>query len=200
MSQLAESKLLSCLIQDNDLIYECDISTEHFSVFDYGKIYAKILELHRDKKTIDSVTISWPDIEIALVQDIELSHFGTSWFSDYLQIIKDRYIYDKLIQLSQEVTAMCRAEKPLDTIQTKITRQLDAYQWTDKPTKFLESIAEVVEWIGIDDSIICRYGYQSLDAIVGWISRWQLIIVGARPKVGKTVWCYDWRKMWRDSE
>lgn len=185
-NQLAESKLLACLMQDNDLIYECDISPEYFGNSDHAKIFAKIVELHRDKKVIDSVTLSWPDIEIALVQDIELSHFGTSWFQDYLQIIKDSHIYDKLIQLSQEVTAMCRWEKPLDMIQAKITKQLDAYTWTDKPVKFLQSIVDVVEWIGNDDSIICRYGYPSLDTIAGGISRGQLIIVGARPKVGKT--------------
>ena len=191
---LCERNLIWCLFLDNDLFYELVVTPEQLYHPEHKKILAKMKKLRSSSMTIDYATMISDDIDNNELSDCMLSVMSTSGFQTYQKQIQECDVYRKLIRLSSEVITQSYDQKDIINILNLLRNQIDYCAWEEQPISFIESVQSVIDSLWTAQNKICNYGYKELDKMTNGIKEWQLIIVWARPKVGKTsmmLWLLD---------
>lgn len=203
----AEQAVLGAILMESDCITQvADIlKPEHFYLTEHQAIYTIMLEKLLQSKTIDFVTVleelkaeSFFSEEEGKNYLLKLAQIvpSISNVSNYAHMVRDKYDVRRLIRVSREITgdAMQPGVDTAALIEQAEQKIYDIRQ--DKHQNGLVPIREVIAsnyemynkltsderdlYVGIPT------GISALDEITTGLNRSDLIIVGARPGMGKT--------------
>jgi replicative DNA helicase len=208
----AERSLLSSMLRDNSVIAEAVnlVKADHFYVFGHQKIYEAITKLNDDAgKPADIVTVAEYLIQEKLIDDVGgVPYLAELWdaapsaahYRQYAEIIRQKAIVRNLIHACNDL-------------------QAEAYDLTKSPNELLDSaerrILDIAE-IGVTGNTVTLHdamqeafhridqktkpghefsgvksGYVDLDNLTAGFQKNELIIIAARPSVGKTAFALN---------
>ena len=207
----AEQALLGCLLIDKEAIIKVGdiLRPEDFYKENHGIIYQTILELFERREPIDILSLANRLEEknaLELVGGrsylISLANMvpTSSHLLSYAEIIRKKATSRKLIQAAAEITEMAfkeeeEIEKTLDRAEAKIFSVSQRYlkqsfvPIKDALTEAFERIDELHKEKGKVRGL--PTGFVDLDALLGGFQKSDLIILAARPAVGKSTLALD---------
>lgn len=207
----AEQSLLSCILIDKDAIIKIiDILSEEDFYQDYHKsIYKAMKELYSKHEAIDILTLSNRLQEKKQLEDIggrtylaHLSNFVTtaSNVENYAKIIQQKATLRRLQAAANEIVEMSYKEEDdidqiLDLTEQKIFKVSQKYSKNvfhsidNLLTQAFDRIDELHKQSGKLRGITT--GFTDLDGVLAGLQKSDLIIVAARPSVGKTSFALD---------
>ena len=205
-----QSVLGSLLIDPNAMVKVLDIlAPEDFYNPVHGKVYATILALYEKRQPVDVMSVT-----TALKEKDELKSVGGSAYladltnrvttashvEHYAQLVKDKKTLRELIKTSAEVTeeAFSNAEDVealLDGIEQKIlniSQKSTKHSFTHIKDE-LKGAYERMEHLNAGGGALrgVPTGFPKLDTILSGLQKSDLIILGARPSIGKTTFALD---------
>ncbi len=209
-----EEYVLACALVDEEAIYKITpiLLLEDFYDDKLKEIYASYLELFEERRRIDLVNLA-----DSLSKKDRLKFIGgkkklveiasliptASQVEDYSRIVKEASIRRKLISTSGNIATLARDEtKSLTDVVNnaqqdvlKISEQnikSDFAKVSDLLLKYYERIEELQKHKGEYPGI--RSHFATLDKMLGGFQGSDLIIIGARPSVGKTSLALDFTR------
>ncbi|MBN1915370.1 replicative DNA helicase [Candidatus Dojkabacteria bacterium] len=210
----AEKSVLGALLMDEEAIIKVAefLRPEHFYNPNNTEIYSAMMELFQSQKAIDVLTVS-----NFLKKNNKLKQVGgagylsdlvagvptSSHIEEYAHIVKDNSIRRRMITLSGQVNELAfKEDKKLEDILNQVER--DLYQISEESierdfthiSKLLEEAYERAVEVDQDDSKIrgLKTGFSLLDNLLGGFQRSDLIILAARPSVGKSALALDFAR------
>jgi replicative DNA helicase len=202
----AELSLLGSLLIDKDAIIKvADIVTgEDFYVTKNGKIYEAILGLYERREPIDVVTLS-----DALQKSGDLKTIGGSSYltelansvpsaahaAHYAKIVSDKATLRRLIEAANSINNLAYQEgDALDTVLDEAEQNLFGVSQKHLKQNFtpisdvLTESFERLDGLHKDKQTLrgVPTGYKSLDNLLAGLQKSDLIILAARPSMGKT--------------
>ena len=207
-SMEAEQALLGCVLLDSDAQLEIlnKIQKEDFYTESHKKIYDSMLNVYMKNIPVDFVTLTTQlevDKNMELVGGVDYISYLTNVvpsaanFGYYMQIVKANSIRRHLILEAQNIInntferedsdmGMQVAEKKIFELSQK--ESASELELVGKPggvlTNVLKQISELAENKGKMRGI--PTGYKDFDAITNGLQKSDLILLAARPGVGKT--------------
>lgn len=195
-----EQALLSSLLKKGDLIKEVALSLDHFSYVPHKKIFETMKRLEKKEIPIDIVSVS---TEIG--QEI-LFIGGMEYLSDLYNIITnedhiksyEKYVLEeyKIRKTKELIKDLEEIYSPRDIAKLRETilqvnevleeGQQDEFNLIETLVELHDDIESVKEGVnGIPT------GFTELDLLLDGLNEEELIILGARPSVGKTAFALD---------
>ena len=205
-----QSVLGSLLIDPSAMLKVADLLLpQDFYVPAHQKIYNAVLELYEKHKPVDVLSVTNHLKERDILKDVggsaylaELTNKVTtaSHISHYGKIVKEKHVLRDLIQASAEITENAfqtpdDVEELLDGIEQKIL----AISQKSMPQNFvklkdeLKGAYERIERLNQEKGALrgVSTGFDALDNILSGFQKSDLIILGARPSLGKTTLALD---------
>lgn len=203
-----EKAVLSCVLIDNEAMYNIEsywINSKDFYSKEHEIIFEAMHSLFFARKTIDVVTLSeyltknkeiWNIWWVEYLYDVSLYIQSASWVSDYAKIVKEKSVLRQILKISQGIIWEVYEQKPvvdiLEVIEKKIM-SLTQYQMHDSMLHIKDILSwryedyyEMSENPDIITEKVSLTSYWKLDQISWWFKPWELIILAARPAMGKT--------------
>ncbi len=207
----AEESVLGSLMIDKDAIVKVvdilrpnDFYNEH-----NGLIFEVLLELYNEQSPLDILNVSAKLKEKKLLKEVggrsrltELINAvpTASNVASYAKIVKDKANLRRLIQTASELVSMgYEEEMPVDEIMDHAEKKLFAVS-QDTARQGVSSINNLLEsaFVRIDEMHRNKdkfrgieTGFADLDKILSGFQRSDLIILAARPSIGKTSFALD---------
>lgn len=181
-----EQSALSCILLDNSLMDTTLLKPEHFYSRGNREFFSQMIECYKEHKVLDWALMQqlWSDLNY--FYEVSLICITPSQFQSYQDCIVENYNRRYLIQSMQKAIAQAKSDYPIETIQNSLQHISEWIVTTVIETDFLDVINDVLGWLGTNASYICRYWINAIDEVLNWYSQWQLIVIWARPWVGKT--------------
>ncbi|MCM3741500.1 replicative DNA helicase [Oceanobacillus luteolus] len=194
----AETSLLGSILLENELFNELEIDSNYFRYQEHKLIFEAMEEAYREKQVIDMVILTavlGDKIEAIggvqyLTQLLE-SIPSTATFKHYEQILIESYQLHQAKQAVQEfliepsLSGLDRLVNDLKDVSSLIASE------TENST-FEELIGISEELMNPNSEKLGHMtGIRSLDELTGGMQRGDLIIVAARPSVGKTAFALN---------
>jgi len=210
----AEEAVLGGILIDNEAIIKVAdfLSPSDFYKGSHQKIYEAMLELYEKGQPIDVLTLSSKLKEKNLLEEIGgVSYLSslvslvptTSHLENYAQIVKEKSILRSLIELSYKMAQECFEEKKeirmlLDQFQQEVL-SVSQKGALEKFQDLKESLKEAFERIdrlhkGERPLRGLTTGFPPLDQMLAGFQKANLIIVAARPSLGKTALALDFAR------
>ena len=207
----AEESVLGALMIDKDAIIKvADILlASDFYKPAHEKIYAMILGLYEKHQPIDILSVTAKLKEEKILDEIGGSSYLTQLISavptashvgHYAKIVKEKKVLRDLINASAEITEKALGsaddlESVLDEVEGKIF-SISQRSVTQKFTLVkdeLGSAYERIEKLHRGEGLLrgLPTGFQDLDNLLSGLQKSDLIILGARPSLGKTSFALD---------
>jgi replicative DNA helicase len=212
-SEEAEKSTLGSLMIDKDAIIKvADLLTpEDFYLKSHEHIYAAIVELFEKRSPIDILTLT------TLLEDKNQLQAvgGSSYLAElantvptathvfqYSIIVKQKATLRRLLKAGQNITALGYEEaEELETLLEKAEQSLFAVSQTFFKDKFIhikdvltstyEKIADLHDPDGKDKYAGIPTGFKSLDGILTGFHPSDLVVLAARPAMGKTAFALN---------
>lgn len=210
-SAIAEQSLLGSVLTDpSSLDQVADmISSDDFYIEEHKQIYLAMHELFLTNSDIDVVTL----IDMLVKKGIYSKSGGEEYIKviaqtvpnalnvkDYAKIVKDKSILRQLIEMCAEVSDEAYSEQDevshvLESAQNKLYSIAQG-----RETKNFRHIREVITDVyqHLKDMITdpesaqgTATGFKSLDRVLAGMGDSDLVLVGARPGMGKTSFCLN---------
>jgi len=201
----AEKWVIGCVLINNDSMHELEeknIEANDFYTKNHQDIYRAIEKLWRNSKNIDVVTLSNVLDKRSKLHDIgwqdylyNLSTFvvTTTLLEDYADILKEKSNLRYLSKMSQNVLSQVDDwEESENIISNIINKAQDIQKHNCKDSIFIWDIVsdrfeEYIKRTKWDTDIegVIQTGYFD-EELSGGLEGWQLVIVAARPAMGKT--------------
>lgn len=204
----AEKWVLSCVFLDNDCMYILDglqVRPEDFYLKEHTIIFEAMSILKNSKRTIDVVTIGdqltksgnleivwWTDY----LYDLSLYLMTPTICFEYGKMVKEKSILRSILKVSQKIIGEVYGEKDTPTIIDAIEKQIfSLIQYNQGESlkhisELLNTRVEELMYIADHPDEVEKgktmSGYPNLDKITGGFKPWELIILAARPSMGKT--------------
>lgn len=190
ISPEAEMTVLSCIMQDNNLIRESKLRPEFFASEELQTVFQVCKEMITDWKKVDAVILSqklW-DESLDKLREIETYAITSAQYHEYERIVIDNYIYRKTIKLCQEVIGNCYNKKEIEEIKRIASSLSEIDIETVKHSTLVQwSIDAAFELENSErDVFICPFGFEKLNGTVIGYREGSLMAIGARPWVGKS--------------
>lgn len=209
----AEKGTLCAILMDNELMYVCDginLIPEDFYNKEHFFIFKAIKELWTSRKTIDALTVAdqlakEDKLDIVWGNDYiyELSGFLVSFSGadEYTKIVKEKAILRNILKTSQQIIWDVYDQKDtLEVLQTIEKRIFDLTQ--NNVSETVKSIKDILdkrvdEYMDMVDNpekinnAKVHSGYHWLDEMIGGFKPGELIILAARPSMGKTAFAIN---------
>ena len=205
-SLIAEQSLLGAILIDPDCFNDIadKISPSDFYLTEHSQIYTAMHELFIANKEIDIVTL----IDTLVTRGIYSKSGGEDYIraigetvpnslnvKDYAEIVKEKSLLRNLIDTCNEIsdTAYSEEGKATDIINYAESKIFDIAQGRD--TKNFRHIREVIGEVYKNLHTMAtegeaaqgtKTGFSGLDGVLAGMGKSDLIIVGARPGMGKT--------------
>ncbi len=202
----AERLILGAILTDESAFLQVagELEPEDFSLEKHRRIFARMLDLHERGEKIDRITLSNELIKKGQLESVDGFSYIVSLddglpeiynLDGYIKIVKDKAILRKLIFASQSVIDRCllgqedpeeilsSAEETLLQLGDRDTREALA-----NPQQIIEGFEGGVNAF-LDPSKRIRglsTGFVKLDEMTGGLHPGELIILAARPSMGKT--------------
>ena len=202
---LAEKAVLNCLISNSELIEMTfqTLSVEAFYFKNHQEIYKILIFMYKNNKSIDIITLNTfiqdkgllkkvggIKILIELISQIP----NLIYFEEYIHLIKEKFIRRLVIRLGYEIiTAGYTMSTSIDTILIDFENKL--FDLTNRiKTKKLLSSPELLNNIFLELRAKSlnptlhglASGFSDLDSLTQGFQKSDLIIIAARPSMGKT--------------
>lgn len=191
----AEMYLLGCVIHDNDILFDLDINKDMFFDQKNKSVWIAIQELRKNNKSIDLSLLYWAVVDELkeYLYDISLSNFIITRAKQYEQEIIEKHTQRKLIKLWQEISSLSMEYANIEKIRSIASSILMEDNHKDnKP--FMQVFQETIDNLWHRGDKIASFGYNDLDKLK-WYIEWNMIVIGARPKVGKSTFVINLMKM-----
>ena len=207
----AEESVLGALMIDKDAFVKVTdfLKPEDFYKPAHEKIYNAILELYGHHQPIDILSVT-----AKLKEDKQLKNIGGSAYltklmnsvptashvEHYARLVKEKKVLRDLIHASAEITEKAFAqEEQLEDVVDEIEQKIFAISYNSQRQKFknikdeLQNAYERIEKLHSGDESFrgVPTGFTKLDNILSGLQRSDLIVLGARPSLGKTSLALD---------
>lgn len=207
-SSEAEQSLLGSLLIDPESLMKISdfLKSDDFYFMTHSDIYSAILELSHQRKPIDLVTL--PNIlkqkellekigGLPFLIDLTTSVPSSINILEYAHIIKTKSTLRKMIGAGQRIAGYGSEEdKPLEELLEKSEKEVFSISQTFLKNKFI-SVKEILsdrfevfsERYDAGDEMIetgVMSGFKGLDNMLGGFQPSDLVIIAARPSMGKT--------------
>lgn len=206
-SSEAEQSVIGSMLIDNDTISVAAerLTAEDFYQYQYGVIFDAIVSLYNSNVSVDIVTVQnklkesnvSPEFySIEFISSIVASVPTSANIRSYADIVLDKSILRKTIKATEEISNRCYqdkespqdimddAEKSIFRISQESRGSGDFVDIADAVVRTVTSIQEASRSKGNVTGI--RTGFTDLDYITSGLQRSDLILVAARPAIGKT--------------
>lgn len=206
-SSEAEQSVIGSMLIDNDTISIAAerLTAEDFYQYQYGVIFDAIVSLYNSNVSVDIVTVQnklkesnvSPELySIEFISSIVASVPTSANIRSYADIVLDKSILRKTIKATEEISSRCYqdkeapqdimedAEKSIFRISQESRGSGDFVDIADAVVRTVTSIQEASRSKGNVTGI--RTGFTDLDYITSGLQRSDLILVAARPAMGKT--------------
>ncbi len=210
-SLIAEQSLLGAVLVDPEsfnLIADM-LSSNDFYLEEHRQIFMAMHELFLTSSQIDVVTL----IDMLVQKGVYTKSGGEQYLrtilevvpnalniKDYARIVKDKSVLRQLITASDEVSEMAYSEQEdvahiLDSAESKIFSIAQG-----KDTKSFKHIRDVLNDVyqhlydlqnDKESTQGTPTGFEGLDKVLAGMSKSDLVLVGARPGMGKTSFCLN---------
>ncbi len=201
-----ESILGGILLDPNAIIIVSNIlSIEAFYLSSHQDIYKAALALHNKNKPIDAMTVSTWLADQKLLEKVggqpKLAQLmsltvSTVNIDRYSELVLEKYQRRQLIQVGQEIAELgydttSELETIFDQSESKVFNLTTNKQDQFQPKSIKDCLAHVVNKLEKGLSPALPTGLTDLDALIGGLINQDLIVVAARPSMGKS-WlaCY----------
>ena len=201
----AEQALLGCIIVSPEAFDKISgyIYAEDFYVAEHQHIYSALIKMYAQSKTIDVITLVNTLVEIGDrdeaggIQYITLladSVPSVANVKDYAKIVKDKAILRKLIGVCDEINEDAYSENDVRTVIDSAEQKIFDISH-DNSTKEFRHIRDILQNVYRDIERLSetkgavtgsKTGFSGLDRVLVQMGKGDLIIVGARPGMGKT--------------
>lgn len=211
-SEESERAILGAVLLDNSLITQ---AVEHLKPADFysplhRRIFASMLELFESSKRIDPILIAEEmkrdgSVDaIGGVAAIANLTYGLPHFSDlgdYINVVRGKSMMRNLVRTCNEITSDAleeedEAEIVIDRAEQKIfsIAEQRSRQGFEPIRPIAESVFHKIQEFARNESHALTglsTGYRDLDNITSGLQRGDLIVVAARPSMGKTALCLN---------
>ncbi|MDO4378196.1 MAG: replicative DNA helicase [Erysipelotrichia bacterium] len=207
----AEQALLGSMFlypQTIELAFDEDLQPSDFFNKENRQIYQVILELRKENKPIDvnMVITRLTDLQqldavggaeyILHLTDVAISGSNSEY---YLSNIKEKSLLRKLIEVCENIRVKCYEGQyaPLDVLNeaeslvTKISRERKTGEFVNSKDAFAEVIQRINYLQTHQEITGVPSGYTYLDQVTNGFQNSDLIIIAARPSVGKTAFALN---------
>ena len=201
----AEQALLGSIIVSPDSFDKIGgmITTEDFYLDEHKHIFAALLSMYSKNKTIDVVTLVNALVEngdrdeaggVQYITLIAESVPSAANVKDYARIVKDKATLRKLISVCDEINEDAYNESDVRTVIDSAEQKIFDISH-NKDSKEFRHIRDVLQNVYRDMEILSetkgavtgsKTGFSGLDRMLVQMGKGDLIIVGARPGMGKT--------------
>ena len=207
----AEKALLGSILIAQDKTMAIDTASQIIAPDDFYRqankiIYSAVLQLYSEHKDIDAVTLTeylnnHQELNsvggIAYITDLPNCAPYAGNIKSYAEIIKDKSIRRNLIYAADKIKAEAEQSediiKSLDTAQQQIlkiaaqnTRHDDFINSSELAMQTMDAIEKAIDCKAKGDLLGLDTGFTDLNKITGGLQKSDLIIIGARPAMGKT--------------
>jgi len=209
----AEKGTLGGILMDNELMYYYDgllLVPEDFYNKEHFYIYQSIKKLWAARKTIDVVTLA-DQLSKDTVLDVvgwtdylyELSSFllSSSSCAEYVKIVKEKSILRNILKTSHKIIGDVYEQKDTAQVLQDIEKRVYDLTQNNVSEKVLsiwdilnKRIEEHMDIMDHPEKANLRKvfsGYHGLDEMLGWFKPAELIILAARPSMGKTAFALN---------
>ena len=205
-SQEAEQSVIGSMLRDKDAVSTASeiLIPEDFYQKQYSLMFDAMQDLYNHDQPVDIVTLSEKlkssnvpaDVyDISVIRDIVMSVPTSANVKSYCNIVKEKSVLRKLIKVNEDIANMCYAgEDELDSIlgqtEQKIFKLLETRNTGDSESiasvalKVLDNIQAAAKNGGQVTGI--STGFYDLDYKTAGLQKSDLILVAARPSMGKT--------------
>ena len=196
----------SMLISPRETIAECveKINEQYFYVPAHRTIYEVLVELWNAGQAIDLITFTQVLRDRHLLENVGGAVFVTQLFTFvptaanvqyYLEIVRDKYILREIISAATESVRRAYEEQDevnnlLDEVEQKIFAvgedrfKGQMLSMKEQVMSTLESIEKLFENKGAITGV--STGFRDLDKLTSGLHRSEMIVIAARPSMGKT--------------
>ena len=201
----AEQALLGSIIVDPDSFDKVGgmISAEDFYVDEHKHIYTTLLKMYGQSKTIDVVTLVNALVEAGYrdesgsVQYVSLiagSTPSSANIKDYAKIVKDKSMLRHLIGICDEINEQAYNESDVRAVVDSAEQKIFDLSHNSDVKEFrhisdvLQNVYKEIETTAVNKGAVTgsKTGFSGLDRVLVQMGKGDLIIVGARPGMGKT--------------
>ncbi len=209
----AEKWILSGILMDAELLYVCEgiwLIPEDFYHKENSYIFRGIKTLWAARKTIDVLTLADQLTKDGVIDVIWWTDYlyELSWFlltsssaDEYAKIVKEKSILRNILKVSQKIIwDVYEQKETFDILQTIEKRIFDLTQNTASDQvhsikELLDSrVEDYMEIVDnpekINDKKVMS-GYYHMDEMLWWFKPWELLILAARPSMGKTAFAIN---------
>jgi len=207
----AERSILGAILIDEDAMFKVSetLRPEHFYDVKHRNIFESMLELYSHQKAIDVLTLSTELKSKKSIQQIGGQSYLTdlvkdvptaSHIEEYAKIIIELAQRRRLITLAGKMDELAyKQDKELDLVLDEVEKNLMGISQSSTKSDFvhvsslLEESYKKAEELNKDPGKLVGVptGFAYLDNILGGLQRSDLIILAARPSVGKTAFSLD---------
>ena len=202
---LAEKTILSCLLINYEAI-EITIQTLPVDAFyfkHHQELYKTIIFMHQNQIPVDVLTLAtylqdngllFKVGGVKVLIDLTTEIPNLTYLEDYIQLVKDKFIRRRLIQLGNEVInsgyiTNIPLEKILDELENKVfnlTNEIKT-QTLISSAELLTNIFSELTKKSLNPSLPgLSSGFYELDSVTQGFQKSDLIIIAGRPGLGKT--------------
>ena len=207
----AEESVLGSLMMDKDAVIKVvDILLpDDFYNPAHGKIYGEVLDLFQKHQPVDVLSVTSRLKEKNLLKNIGGSSYlakliegvpTASHVSHYAKIVKEKKILRDLIRVSGDITETAfNTTEDVDIVLSEIEKKIFSISQKSVSNKFiiikdeLKSAYERIEKLHSGEGRLrgVGTGFTGIDNYLSGLQKSDLVILGARPSVGKTTFALD---------
>ena len=211
----AEKSALSCALLDNDSMYLFEWVALHPTDFyqkEHQYIFEALLSLWAQRTTIDVITLSdaltklWPEILDSVwgqdyLYDLASYAITATWAHEYGKIVKEKSVLRNILKTCQNISGDVYEQKPVPELLERIEKRifdLTQVNMADSMLHIKDVLSQRVEdYMEIVDNPEklgenkVNTWYRDLDNALWWFQPGQLIIIAARPAMGKTAFALN---------
>lgn len=195
VNEIYEKTLLGTMVNDNSVIdmIQGKLSKEHFALYKHQAIYDEIITQYTENKAVDIISLSQKLTNVSAAYIAEITSLSSSAnYEFYVDEIKKLYLAREVKNDLTNKLNNINPDTVIDTVHDLNSSLVD-YMTLDKvkPTELKDMCVPFVEELQLPrkhDSAYLGYdtGWDNLSTILDGIRRKKLIVIGARPSIGKS--------------
>jgi len=188
------------------VIESLDLQPADFYQREHQLMYEALVTLWSKRTTIDVVTLSdelskwWENLDmiwgVDYLYDIASFVITATSAHDYAKIVKEKATLRNILKTCQKISGDCYDQQPVTELLERIEKRIfDLTQVNlsdsmlhvkDILNSRIEDYMELVDNPDKLDKMKVNTQFHALDDVLGWFQPGQLIIIAARPAMGKT--------------